>query len=222
MSSKRASTIGSDGSSLKPSGPFFITLEGPDGAGKTTLLAALSKYLEERGIAHITTREPGGSSIGSAIRQILLHHGGELALRSELWLFMADRYQHVIEKIKPALEKGVWVLCDRFSDSSYAYQGDLRFIDDKILKEQLLQAADYLVPDKTFFIDLPPSLSLQRASLRKESSDRMEKKDLAFHQKVYERYHTLLSEEKSRFVVLDGKLSKEELARHACQCLELD
>ena len=191
---------------------YFITVEGPDGSGKSTLLKGISARLTQAGTPHITTREPGGSSIGAEVRQLLLHHKAALEPKAELWLFMADRYQHVIEKIRPALESGTWVLCDRFNDSSYAYQGgEPRFFSDSHLLQMLHEASDGLIPDKTLLIDLDPSVALARSI----DKNRMEERGLALQEKVHRRYLDLARQEPHRFIILDGTLSREKLLEAA-------
>jgi len=182
---------------------LFVTFEGGEGAGKTTLIQRLSDHLKEAGPHAITTREPGGTPFGKHIRSLLLHpEDVSFGKKAELFLFLADRAQHVEEMILPALEKGGIVFCDRFNDSTLAYQGAARSLDRKFLNTLTDFAASNLKPDLTFFLDLDPEIGLRRS--KSHTHDRIEKEDLSFHQKVRSAFLQLASDEPKRFCVLDG------------------
>jgi dTMP kinase len=157
----------------------FVTFEGPDGAGKTTALQACARALAAEGRSVWTTREPGEGEFGGAIRTLLLE-GGELDPWTETFLFLADRREHIRRGIRPRLERGEIVLCDRFSDSTIVYQGHARGLSLTRLRELCRIAEDGLSPRLTLLIDLEPEIGLQRI----ESKDRLDREPLAFHQKV--------------------------------------
>jgi dTMP kinase len=181
---------------------IFITLEGPEGAGKSTLLKLISKQLEGQNFAHVITRDPGGTALGRQIRRILTN--GEMAIErtAELLLFQADRAQNVAEIINPALSKGLLVFCDRFTDSTLAYQGFGRGIDLNLIEQLNQVATGGLTPDLTVLFDLKSEEGLAR--LRPGSEDRLEKEALAFHQRVREGYKQLSSKDPKRWRVLDA------------------
>ena len=196
----------------------FITFEGPEGGGKSTQLKLLSDYLDEQGVEHITTREPGGTAISEQIRNILLNPEHlSLTDRTELLLMLAARAQHTEEVLLPALKEGKIVLCDRYNDSTIAYQS---FGDDYELEQawKLCNMASWgLVPDRTYLFDIDPEQGIERSrGVHKQNSsqgnvDRMEAKDLAFHQKVRQGFLTLAEREPDRFLVLDATRPVEEV-----------
>jgi dTMP kinase len=197
----------------------FVTFEGGDGTGKTTQIRALENYLTQRGRACLVTREPGDNSLGKLIRQILLEVGEhEVAPSTELFLYLADRAQHVNELIRPALAAGKIVLCDRFTDSTLAYQGYGRGIDLKLL-QQLNDLADAGVrPDLTFLLDCPVALGLSRTSQRQSEAgqpreDRFEREKVEFHEKIRAGFLEMARAEPSRFRVIDAAQSVEEVWR---------
>ena len=160
---------------------LLITFEGGEGAGKTTLIEKLYEDLKQRGCSVIKTREPGGTEIGKEVRNWLLHSRNvPLGKRTELLLFLADRAQHVDELILPALSQGAIVLCDRFNDSSVAYQGGARGIDLESVKELCAFACDRLVPDLTLYLDLDPEIGFARNQKSRQGKDRIESETLAF------------------------------------------
>ena len=197
----------------------FVTFEGGDGTGKTTQIRALENYLTRRGRVCVITREPGDNSLGKLIRQILLEVGEhEVAPSTELFLYLADRAQHVAELIRPALAAGKIVLCDRFTDSTLAYQGYGRGIDLKLL-QRLNDLADAGVrPDLTFLLDCPVALGLLRTSQRQSEAgqpreDRFEREKVEFHEKIRAGFLDMARAEPARFRIIDGAQSVEAVWR---------
>jgi len=180
----------------------FISLEGPEGAGKTTQLKALSKQLDVLGVPHIVTRDPGGTPLGKQIRRILLNPENPVQPMSELLLYQADRAQHVAELIVPALAKGQLVLCDRYIDSTMAYQGYGRGIDFAIIEQLNQIATGGLRPEMTILFDLDSSDGLAR--LHPGGHDRMEREALEFHHKVRQGYLDLVRKEPDRWKFIDA------------------
>lgn len=182
----------------------FITLEGIEGAGKSTQLAVIQGGLEDRGIPVLTTREPGGSPIGERIRTLLLDPACKgMATDAELLLMFAARAEHIAQKIRPALEQGTWVLCDRFTDATYAYQGGGRGVDRAriALLEDYVQGA--LRPDLTLLFDLPVSIGLDRAGKR-SVPDRFESETVRFFEKVRAAYLTIAESQPQRVRIIDA------------------
>ena len=189
---------------------MFITFEGADGSGKTTQFRLFAKFLEEKGYIVLTTREPGGTQISEKIRDIILDPANmEMSDMTEALLFAASRAQHVSQLIKPAVAEGTIVLCDRFMDSSIAYQGYARGLGDcvRVINEYAVQG---MQPDLTFFLDLSPEDGRKR-NIAAGKADRMEKQDIAFHDKVYEGYKQLAQIYSQRYVVIDASGTKEEV-----------
>lgn len=192
---------------------LFITFEGTEGSGKTTQLRLLAAVLKKYRIPHLVTREPGGSRLSTQLRRWILNKlDYNLMPRTELLLFLADRAQHVGEVVAPALEQGKVVLCDRYSDSTLAYQGGGRGFDMKLLKI-LNDAASNLTPDLTLLFDLPVEVGLKRVLGRGKGKDRMERENLKFHRNVRRVYLETARKEKGRFVVVDANQS-QDLAYH--------
>lgn len=191
---------------------LFITFEGPDGAGKSTQLRLLANHLGELGIPYITTREPGGTSISDKIRTILLDpNNSSMVPKTEALLYAASRAQHVAEVIRPALARGEIVICDRYIDASIAYQAVGLGMSPEVIRRWNEEATDHLWPDRTFLIDVPPNEGLSRIESRGDL-DRIEGRDLAYHQKVRDTFMQLAATEPRRFVVLDGTKSIETIA----------
>ena len=180
----------------------FITLEGIEGSGKSTSLDTISKSLETHNIEFIVTKEPGGGPLGKDLRKMLLDKKTSISSEVELLLMMADRKNHIDNIVEPSLEKGGWVISDRYLDSSYAYQGGGRQIDvSKIdLFTELLKLP---IPDLTLLFDLSPEIALQRAKNRSEL-DRFESEPMDFHQRIREAYLTLANDNIERYVVIDA------------------
>jgi len=183
----------------------FITLEGIDGAGKSTNIPYLGELLMERGIDAITTREPGGTQLGESIRAILLEHQGEIPISNdaELLLVFAARAQHLEEVITPALNSGQWVVCDRFTDATYAYQGGGRGIDAQRIQsiEEWVQGS--LRPDLTLLFDLPVSKALDRVGQR-SPADRFEREARKFLKLVSKSYQTRAKYDPKRIKIIDA------------------
>ncbi len=188
---------------------MFITLEGPEGSGKSSQLPDLAEFLRGQGWDVLTTREPGGTPIGDQIRQILMRlDNQELHPRTEILLFLASRAQLVEQVIKPALREGKLVLCDRFGDSTLAYQGYGHGLNLDTLRTMLDFATDKLKPDLTLLLDVNVEVGLQRK--RKEDEwNRLDAYALAFHQRVREGYHELCRQEPGRWRLIDAMQPKE-------------
>ncbi len=180
----------------------FVTLEGPEGAGKTTQAKNLSKQLDTLGIPHLITRDPGGTPLGRQIRRILLNPENPVNPVTELLLYQADRAQHVSEVILPALQAGTLVICDRYTDSTIAYQGWGRGLDLKLIDELNAISTQGLRPELTILFDLESSDGLAR--LHPGGHDRLEREALEFHLKVRQGYLNLAKEEPKRWRTLDA------------------
>jgi dTMP kinase len=196
---------------------MFITFEGIDGSGKTTQLGLLSKWLRERGRETVEAVEPGGTAIGQQVRRILLDPANaEIQPRTELLLYFASRAQNVEQVIRPALEAGRIVLCDRFTDSTLVYQGCGRGLDTNLILELDRIACQGLTPDVTVLIDIDIETSLARAKRRNERAGRTEaridEESEAFHERVRQGYLALAAREKARFIVIDGGASADDVA----------
>ncbi|XCJ83457.1 dTMP kinase [Ruicaihuangia caeni] len=181
---------------------LFITLEGGDGAGKSTQLAHLAQWLRSLGRDVVETREPGGTEVGEALRDIVLHHRGHIDPRAEALIYAADRAHHIATKVRPALERGAVVLQDRYLDSSVAYQGAGRVLDAGEIRSLSLWATGGLMPDLTVLLDIDPSAG--RARLEGKRFDRLETEAIEFHQRVREAYLALAADEPTRFLVLSA------------------
>ena len=205
---------------------MFLTVEGIEGAGKSTFIALLSAELEKRGVPFLRTREPGGCALGAQIRPLLLNASQELDRRAELFLFLADRAQHVAGTIRPALEAGHWVLCDRYADSTIAYQGCGRGMDTEELQRMNDWATGGLWPDLTLLLDLPAEVGLARALARNgregltQSEGRFEAEALAFHQRIREGFLLRASRWPERFCVLDASQTPDAIVAQALEHLD--
>lgn len=199
---------------------LFITFEGGEGAGKTTLISSLQKELSKRGEEVVRTREPGGTPLGEEIRRLLLEGKQSVTKRAELLLFLASRAEHVDQLIKPSMEEGKIVLCDRFTDSTLAYQAFGRQFDLKEVETLALFATDGLIPDITFYIDIDPVIGLSRRKRATGTLDRMEGEDLSYHKKVREAFLNLAEKNKKRIKVLDGNKSRDELFKEALSVID--
>jgi dTMP kinase len=189
--------------------PMFVTFEGLDGSGKSTQAELLRAWLEEEGEDVVLTREPGGTELGERIRDLVLH-GGHVAPWAEALLYAASRAQHVEQVIRPALERGASVVCDRYLDSSVAYQGVGRGLGLERVLQLNLDAVGGLLPDRTFLLELDPAQVTAR--LAEQQPDRLEREGDDFHARVAEGYRELASRFPERIVVLDGTRPADELA----------
>ena len=191
---------------------LFLTFEGCDGCGKTTVLNRVSVLLKEKGIPFLLTRETGGSKIAEEIRNVILDKKNtEMDPRCEALLYAASRRQHLVEIVLPALKKGIHVLSDRYLDSSLAYQGYARGIGMEEVYSINLFAIDGMLPDLTFFLDLPPEEGLARISKNETREvNRLDLEKENFHKKVYEGYKILLENYPERIVRIDARKTVEE------------
>lgn len=190
----------------------FITLEGGDGSGKTTQADLLREWLTGEGRTVVRTREPGGTEVGVEIREIVLHHRGDIAPRAEALLYAADRAHHVATVVRPALERGDVVIQDRYIDSSVAYQGAGRVLDAEAVRGLSEWATDGLVPDLTILLDLDAEAARGRLDEARTRFDRLEAEASEFHDRVRAAYLALAESEPDRFLVVDAARPVEEIA----------
>ncbi|MVN88143.1 dTMP kinase [Deinococcus sp. HMF7620] len=189
---------------------FFLSFEGPEGAGKSTQLARLTRRLTAAGRAHTVTREPGGTPLGTRVREVLLDPALSMDPLPEFLLYSASRAQLVAQVVRPALARAEVVVCDRYADSSLAYQGAGRGLPAPLLASITAAATGGLTPDLTVLLDLDPALGLARAA-RRGQPDRLEQADLGFHQRVRGGFLALAAADPARFLVLDATQSEDEL-----------
>lgn len=197
----------------------LISFEGGDGSGKTTQLKLLEKYLSAHGQTCLGTREPGGTALGEMIRQLLLEAGKEeISFPTELFLYLADRAQHVQKVIRPALASGTIVLCDRFTDSTLAYQGYGRGVELDMLRRLNEVASPGITPDLTFLLDCPVVVGLSRTAQRivnqtsgKRREDKFEREKVEFHERVRAGFLELARAEPKRIVILDASRALQEV-----------
>ena len=180
---------------------LFITFEGIDGCGKTTQIELLKESLEKKGYTVLLTREPGAKGLGEKLREILLNYDGEVSSNCESFLFLADRAQHIDTIIKPAIDKGVIVLCDRHTDSTVAYQGYGRQLDLEQIYQLNKIATNGIIPDITFILDIDIDTSLQRIG---KGRDRMENSGREFFERVRKGYIEISEKEPQRVKLLQG------------------
>ncbi|MFU8945480.1 dTMP kinase [Mycetocola zhadangensis] len=191
---------------------LFITLEGGDGSGKSTQAAELERWLLEQGREVVRTREPGGTDFGVEVREIVLHHRGDITPRAEALLYAADRAHHIMTKVRPALERGAVVLQDRYIDSSLAYQGAGRDLGIGEVRQLSTWATGGLLPDLTVLLDLDEDAARLRLDASRTRYDRLEAEKSAFHRRVREVYLELAAAEPDRFLKLDATASVSSLA----------
>jgi len=192
---------------LKKDG-LFITFEGADGSGKTTQLKMLEEYLKSKNKDFITTRDPGGTRLGTKLREILLNYDGKIAPFCELFLYLADRAQHVDEVLIPSLNNGKIVLCDRYIDSTLAYQGYARGLNtDEIINLNNL-VTHSLIPDLTLLFDIETGIAMKRIG---DHKDRLESEAAHFHEKVRMGYLDLAKKDPERIIVIDASKSIDEV-----------
>ncbi|MGI6326887.1 MAG: dTMP kinase [Saccharofermentanales bacterium] len=201
--------------SQKLAGPGrLITLEGIDGTGKTTQISSLASAIRKQDISVLELREPGGTAIGEAIRRILLDNRNTgMCSESEMLLFAAARAQLVREVIRPALAAGTWVVCDRFSDSTLAYQGYGRGADLEIIEKINNLAVGSCRPDRTVLLDLSPDAALERLGRRPDKADRLDIEGRTFMKRVREGYLAIAAGEPQRFIVVDAGQPARALAQ---------
>lgn len=198
----------------------FVTFEGCDGCGKSTQLKLLNEYLTAQNIPHIFTREPGGGKISEAIREILLNgKNAEMTDECEALLYAAARAQHLRDRVEPALAEGKLVICDRYVDSSLAYQAYARGLGKEFVEKINAFALEKFSPDVTVFIDLTPEAAFQRKHGADEN-DRLEQAGMAFHERVYAGYKALAQEHSARIVCVDGNKTPEEIFADVLQILK--
>ena len=183
----------------------FITVEGIEGVGKSTNIDFLSTLIEERGLTVIRTREPGGTPMAERIREMLLEHGEEAMTDiAELLLFFAARSLHIHNAIRPALQAGQWVVCDRFTDASRAYQGNGRGLNKETIDTLADWVQEDLQPDLTILLDAPVEIGMDRAG-RRGAADRLESEETEFYARVREGYLALAKSEPERFAIIDAR-----------------
>ena len=200
---------------------LFVTLEGGEGAGKTTVMHLVSQKLASLGVETLCTREPGGIRISEKIREVILDRQHiEMDSRTEALLYAAARRQHLVEKVKPAMELGQVVLCDRFVDSSVVYQGYARGIGMDAVYEMNQFAIEGFMPDMTIFFDIEPEFGLARIAANDEREvNRLDLEGLAFHQLVYEGYKMQATRYPERIVSIDANQTIEQVTDEVCQLI---
>lgn len=196
---------------------MFITIEGGEGSGKTTLISSMTEKLKQAGLEAMVTREPGGIPIAEAIRNVLLsRENTAMDARTEALLYAAARRQHLAEKVIPALERGTTVICDRFVDSSLAYQGHARGLGIEEVAEINRFATDGWEPDLTLYLDIDPEAGLARISANgSREVNRLDVESLAFHRRVREGYQLVAARNSKRIVTLDAMRPADEVAGEA-------
>jgi dTMP kinase len=190
----------------------FITFEGGDGSGKTTQAELLGRWLTDAGRTVVRTREPGGTEVGIEVREIVLHHRGDIAPRAEALLYAADRAHHIATLVRPALERGDVVIQDRYIDSSVAYQGAGRVLDPEAVRGLSEWATEGLQPDLTILLDLDAGAARGRLDEARTRYDRLEAEASEFHDRVRDAYLALADAEPARFLVVDASLPVDEIA----------
>ncbi len=191
---------------------LFITFEGTDGSGKTTQIKLLEAYMMKKGYEVVLSREPGGTRVSEIIRDIILDpRNKEIVPLTEMIMYAASRAQHVAEIIEPAIESGKIVICDRYVDSSYAYQGAGRGVDLKSVADVNRIAVHGTVPDITFFLDIDPEISIKRR-INSTGADRIEQEKLDFHRRVYDGYKKLSILYPDRIKTIDATKSIDEIS----------
>lgn len=193
---------------------LLITLEGPEGSGKSTHSQLLAQHLRLKGHRVLLTREPGGTSLSQVLRRLLLDPRSRLSPLSELFLYEADRAQHMAECVIPALQKGQIVLCDRFTDSTLAYQGYARRLDKRMIRTLNALATGGRAPDLTLLLDVPVRQGLRQAKQKKKIHDRLERAGTAFHERVRRGFLTLARLQPKRFRVIRQQPTIAETQKH--------
>ena len=201
---------------------ILFTFEGGEGAGKSTLIEGISRYLVDAGYQVVTTREPGGTKLSEHIRRWLLERDADVTVgsKAELLLFLAARMQNLEETIIPAMEQGNVVLCDRYNDSSIAYQGYARGLGAPWVESLCDTACQHLLPTLTFFLDIDPEEGLKRTRRTGDTADRIDSETLHFHEAVREGYLALAQQHPQRILVLDASLPCDAVLKAACRAAE--
>ena len=197
---------------------MFITFEGIEGSGKSSLIAQLKKYFKSSKLEAFFSKEPGGTDLGKEIRKILLNPKYSFDPTSELLLLLADRAEHVQKIIRPNLQKNKLIFCDRYLDSTLAYQGSGRNLDKKIIKE-MFKVLDFPIPDLTILLDVPVQIGLSRARKRNKLV-RFEKEELNIHENVRRSYLDLAKNDSTIIVIFDSSISEEELFKKAVNLIK--
>ncbi|MCE5210718.1 MAG: dTMP kinase [Deltaproteobacteria bacterium] len=204
----------------------LITFEGIEGSGKSTQIKLVAEYLSRKNVELVVTQEPSGTDIGRKIGSILFNRGhGHLCAEAEMFLFCAARAQHVREIIMPALEQNKVVLCDRFSDATYAYQGFGRGLNQEFIRLMNDYSAMLLKPDLTLLFDLPVEIGLERATARNNklkepaATDRFERENMDFHRRIREGYLDILKREPQRFRLIDAGRDVEAIQKEVRRCI---
>ena len=193
---------------------MFVTFEGPEGAGKSSVIRNLSERLDAQGVRHLCTREPGAGTFGKAVRSLLLEGEG-IEPRAEVFLFLADRSEHISHIVRPALDRGEVVLCDRHADSTVVYQGHARGFDVELLRQWNQFATGGLRPDLTLLLDLPAEIGLARLT----NKDRLDAEPLEFHQRVRQGFLKEAGLEPDRWRTVDASRPLEEVAEACWQAI---
>lgn len=199
----------------------FITFEGPDGSGKTTVSTAVVKRLQEEGYAILLTREPGGSKIAEEIRNVILDPANTaMDERTEALLYAAQRRQHLVEIVLPALAQGTNVISDRFVDSSLAYQGCGRHLGMDAVMNINQFAIEGHMPDRTIFLDIPAELGLERIQKNRAYLDRLDQEDISFHEAVFEGYQKVIRQYAERMIIIDASREVNEVIEDSYQAVK--
>jgi dTMP kinase len=199
---------------------FFITFEGGEGAGKSTLIYRLDTELTRQGYSVFCTREPGGTALGEQIRQMILHSPLKISAQAELLLFLADRAQHIYEFIEPALNQGKVVLCDRFNDSTVAYQGYARSLGMEKVQALCQLVCGSLIPNVTFYLDVEPKEGMERATKQQRTLDKMEQEKIDFHARVREGFLQIAQSNRKRIILVDASKTEEVVFRTVLKAIE--
>jgi dTMP kinase len=194
----------------------FITLEGMDGAGKSTHISSIIKLLSARGVEVVSTREPGGTELGERLRELLLHEA--MHPETETLLMFAARREHIAQVIKPALARGAYVLSDRFTDATYAYQCGAKGVEASKIEQLEQWVQDGLQPDMTLLFDVPVEVSMQRLSAAR-TPDKFERESADFFTRIRNAYLQRAQQNPARFKIIDGNLPLDEVAKSVTQAI---